>query len=92
MPNFDLDQLLANAVHDYHARTMPYIKPAGAAAARATATRRRRAQLVAVSAALRHGGNIDQEPPAQQHTVLQVLQFFFNFLDHRFVVHVALQQ
>ena len=50
MSDFDLDALLAGAVDDYQRNTMPRIKPAGTAAARATATHRRRVHTAAMSA------------------------------------------
>jgi hypothetical protein len=51
MSDFDLDNLLAGAVADYHDHTLPQIKPAGTAAARATATHRKRVHAAAMSLA-----------------------------------------
>lgn len=50
MSDFDLDALLAGAVDDYQRNTLPQIKPAGTAQARATATHRKRVHAVAMSA------------------------------------------
>jgi hypothetical protein len=51
MSDFDLDNLLTGAVADYHEHTLPQIKPAGTAVARATATHRRKVRTAALSMA-----------------------------------------
>jgi hypothetical protein len=50
MSDFDLDALLAGAVDEYQQHTLPQIKPAGTAVARATATHRKRIRTAAISA------------------------------------------
>jgi hypothetical protein len=48
MPDFDLDELLIDAVNDYRAQTLSRIEPAGAQAARATAAHRKRIRVVTI--------------------------------------------